>query len=384
MKYYNQYGSTSFITGIKGYSVLAVFLIHSGGGGLREISYFTNEVVEKGKYGVLSFFIISAFTIAMSLNRSIKNGKFSYKNYIINRWLRIFPLFFLVALFAFLNGGNSDYLHLFNVNNDINNFILQISLLNVFFIKHVNNLIGVEWMLPIQFFYYFLFPIFFYILSSVRKNKILFFLFVVIAFSLSYYSIQIVSPFYSNLFVSIFSEVKFGNLFISECCNPIYRGLSNHWGVLKYLFTFISGFVTFFIFRNKAFEKIVKNTNKKIKNLVFLTILLGGFIFVILSKIHIDFVVIVFINCLMLSSFYRGRIVRYVFENPIIMYIGKISYSFYLTHYIVLGFIKNYSPILNFFFSLLVTISISTVTYYLIEKKFIYIGFKAYKGKINV
>jgi peptidoglycan/LPS O-acetylase OafA/YrhL len=65
------------------------------------------------------------------------------------------------------------------------------------------------------------------------------------------------------------------------------------------------------------------------------------------------------------------------------MYIGKISYSFYLTHFIVLGFVKQYSPILNLFISLIVTILISTATYYLLEKQFINIGHNFYKRKIN-
>jgi peptidoglycan/LPS O-acetylase OafA/YrhL len=307
MNYLDQYNSTAFITGLRGYSVLAVFLIHSGGGGLRELSYFTNEIVDKGKYGVVSFFVISAFTIAMSIDKSISKDQFSYKHYIMNRWLRIFPLFFIVALFAFLNGGNSYYLQMFNVNNDIVNFILQISLLNVFFTKHINNLIGVEWMLPIQFFYYLIYPIIFIILSSIMKNnKILYALFIVITLSISFFSNWIISPFYSNPFATISSSSNFGQLLISEFFNPEYRGLSNHWGLLKYLFTFISGFTVYFVFTNKSFITLVANAPKPISNMIFVTILVVGFIIVTVWKHNVDFVVTAFISCLLLSSFYRG------------------------------------------------------------------------------
>lgn len=370
---------------MRGYSALAIFLIHSGGGGLRELSYFTNEIVDKGKYGIVSFFVISAFTNAMSIDKSISNNKFSYKHYIMNRWLRIFPLFYIVALFAFLNGGNSYYLQVFKVNNDIFNFILQISLLNVFFTKHVNNLIGVEGILSIQFFYYLLYPAFFILLSSIKKNIIFFYtLFVVITLSISFFSNQIMSPFYSNSFVTFFSGSNFGQLLISEFFNPEYRWYSNHWGLLKYLFTIICGFTVYFVFINKTFKKLLGYAPRQINNMIFFTVLCFGFILVTVSKYRVDLVAAVFISCLLLSSFYRGLPVRLVFENPIIMHIGKISYSFYLIHYIILGFVKHYSPLLNLFISLIVTILISTATYYLIEKQFINIGHNMYKGKNNI
>ena len=51
--------ATLFLTGLRGYSALAVFLIHSGGGGLRSLGEWGNKLVDFGKYGVISFFVLS-------------------------------------------------------------------------------------------------------------------------------------------------------------------------------------------------------------------------------------------------------------------------------------------------------------------------------------
>jgi peptidoglycan/LPS O-acetylase OafA/YrhL len=61
------YGGTEFITGLRAIAVFLVFLIHSGGGGLREVSEFLNTFVNFGKYGVQIFFVISGFTIFYQL-----------------------------------------------------------------------------------------------------------------------------------------------------------------------------------------------------------------------------------------------------------------------------------------------------------------------------
>ncbi|MBK9322819.1 MAG: acyltransferase family protein [Bdellovibrionaceae bacterium] len=72
----NSFEDTAYLTGLRGYAALAVFFIHSGGAGLRQVDAFgegarslLNRLVDFGKYGVVVFFVLSAYTIAMSLDR---------------------------------------------------------------------------------------------------------------------------------------------------------------------------------------------------------------------------------------------------------------------------------------------------------------------------
>lgn len=57
------YKDTNFITSLRAIAILFVFIIHSGGGGLRELGAMGNFFVDIGKYGVQMFFVISGFTI---------------------------------------------------------------------------------------------------------------------------------------------------------------------------------------------------------------------------------------------------------------------------------------------------------------------------------
>ena len=50
------YGSTSFITGIRAFAAMAVVLIHAGGAGLRNLGSFGNNIVNFGQAGVYVFF----------------------------------------------------------------------------------------------------------------------------------------------------------------------------------------------------------------------------------------------------------------------------------------------------------------------------------------
>lgn len=365
MEQKKDFESTNFLTGLRAYAALAVFLIHSGGGGLRQLSWITNEIVEKGKYGVVSFFVISSFAMAMSIDKAISTGKFSYKTYLVRRWLRVFPVFFIIAFFSFARGGESYYLNLFHIKNNITNFLLQISLLNVLFTSHKNNLIGVEWTLPLEFFYYFWFPLIFFTLALLKKNIVAFTLVLIIAGYISWNSYTLLDPFYSHRFTTLASHYSWGRLLLQEVFNPDYRGFSDFWGILRYLFTFLSGFAIYFVYKSKKY----KGNNFILAATIFL-----GSCLIITSRDHLEIIVTFFTCLLIISSLYRGRLVKVLFENPFIIHIGNISYSFYLTHLIIIEILNKYSQPLGFFISLIITIIISTIMYYFVEKPFITLG----------
>jgi len=159
------YHKTNFITGLRGYAALGVLLIHYQGFNILKQSNTYNKFVNLGKYGVLVFFIISAFTLTISIDR---NKNFSYKQYIKKRFLRISPLYYIVLLLAFFIGGNAYYQHEFHITNSLFSLIFHYSYLNWIDYRHQNNLIGVEWSIPVEFFYYFAFP---YFLQFIKFRK---------------------------------------------------------------------------------------------------------------------------------------------------------------------------------------------------------------------
>ena len=70
-----------------------------------------------------------------------------------------------------------------------------------------------------------------------------------------------------------------------------------------------------------------------------------------------------------------NRLSRFLFENRVVQYLGTISYSMYLTHYLILENLPEIHNKTLFFVALVAgTIIASTITYFLIEKPFIIIG----------
>lgn len=368
----NDHEATIFITGMRWYSALAVFLIHSWGAWLRQMGYIWNEIVDKWKYWVVSFFLISAFTIAMSLDNAMKKKIYSFSSYIMNRFFRIFPLFFAVALFASFKGGANYYLEMFGVENNISNFLIQLSLLNVFFVQHKNNIIGVEWSIAVEFFYYLLFPLFFTIF---RKSLIRSLLILLLFYMISLYSLDIIYfTFFWEWFISWVASHESIRLIFLEFLDPRYLQIWNHWGILKYLFTFACGIFAYTLYQNTIFQSLHSKLNKNVLSFIFLFLLSAWTYFVIGTKENIEFVVTWYIFLLVMACYSRGFFVKLFFENPVILYIGNVSYSFYLIHILVLEYLKMPSLLLQFIVGFILTLIISSITYYGIEKPGIRFG----------
>lgn len=64
-------------------------------------SYDYREVFV-GSFGVVIFFVLSGFLIAMSVERDKRKGGFSFRSYLVGRFSRIYTLYIPVLIFAFL------------------------------------------------------------------------------------------------------------------------------------------------------------------------------------------------------------------------------------------------------------------------------------------
>lgn len=330
------YNKTKFLTGFRGYAALGVMLIHSGGAGLASLGEAGVKVVDFGKYGVVVFFVLSAFTIVNSID---SGKKFKFSNYLYRRFFRIVPLY-VVTLAAAVFIVDQATLSL----DKVGNFVAASSFISLLDLGSRNNILSVEWTIPIEVFFYLILPsVWFYLAKKPHIQKILNVLLIGLVLTLITYKFTIL-PYYN------YSD----------------HALALFYSVERYAFTYACGICAYFFLQRVQNLQISSGTLGGVLLIFFIYIILGerGFgdlIFVTLWS-----------TLLIIVCYGKSWLSRLIFENPFIIYLGTISYSFYLTHVVVLSFVP---PTFNrpgfFLVGLSGTIVVSSLTYFFIEKPFI-------------
>ena len=142
-----------YLTGLRGYAAAGVVAVHVVGTFNPSIPTWMRELAMLGPKGVVVFFVLSAFTISLSLD-----GKpFAAGDYAIRRFFRIAPVYYLMLSLTFLLGGSYWALH-FATPFDWKSLAFHLTFLNWIDYRHTNNALGVEWTLSIEVFFYFLLP----------------------------------------------------------------------------------------------------------------------------------------------------------------------------------------------------------------------------------
>ena len=284
-----------------------------------------------GAIGVDIFFIISGFIMGKGIERYSEN---KYK-FIVNRLIRIFPLYFILSLpIFFLSFCNGNYKNIFSsfffVGGSIN--------------EYKDPLLFSGWSLFFEFIFYFILIIF----SKSKKTLlgILFFM----GFVGLFFTVDNIAGFFLNQFYILFA---FGILIEKLFENKFLNNNSNSFFVLSVLLLISAMLFNDYSIMFKD-ENYIPRQYLYILNLQFPRIFIWG----IISGIFIISFCI---------FFKRKKEILWLRK------LGDISYSIYLVH-TLLFIIKNSFRILdnkiyNFImFALIIPISI--LTYNLIEVRF--------------
>jgi peptidoglycan/LPS O-acetylase OafA/YrhL len=320
--------NTLFLTGLRGYSALAVFFIHSNGGGIGALGEWANKIVNLGKYGVISFFVLSALTLAMSMERT---NKFSYPHYLLRRFARIFPMYFVAIVVFWWLGGNDYYQKMFGVaSRDVFDLFAHLSFLNLWDSRYQATIIGVEWTVPIEMWTYLIIPPLFFFLGRISFPWKWMVFFAALALSL-------MDPRWHQ------------------------EWLGSHWAFETYLYCFTGGIIAF-----NYWDRI--NLPAKVAD-ILVVVILAGAIFPPGGGRILDlwYTVLIMALVLVLS---QARYTRLLFENRPATILGNISFSFYLLHYPILHYLQeqHLSDQMVMLIGLIVTSSIAYLCHILIEK----------------
>ena len=315
---------------LRGYSVLIVFFFH-----------YNSELFSSFFVGVDIFFFISGYVITRSI---LDKNKFDFFNYLTKRIKRIYPnLFFVLIIFFIFYFLFNDLTEDFNIN----------------FFSFISSLFGVSN------FYYSLNPELFYFNQEIRwlmhtwslSVEIQFYVFIGLVANV-YFLFQSKYSLFKKIIIFIIITLTIFSFFIFIFTD--IKFISDYYSFIGRLWEFIFGSILNFI-------PLKKNTNFNKKIIGFLIILSISNLFIINYKLIIISSLIIIFYLIYSSNLHKKNIL-----NNFMLYYGKISYSFYLWHLIVLSFLKNYLDVnvILFFTSFCITTILSYFSYNLIELKF--------------
>lgn len=322
---------------MRAYAVVAVILFHLG--------YLPN-----GYVGVDVFFVISGFLITSIIYKDLHEKKFSIRQFYERRIRRIFPLLLFISSFALFVGV---FLMLPNdlenlaqsvvaSNFSANNILMLITSSDYWAIKNDYKPLIHTWSLGVEEQYYLIYPFLLILLSKIKIRVIPYFLFIAFV-------------------VSVVLFLFFGN--------PATRFYLLHF---RFFELAIGGLFAVLLFGKKSHQFLHKY--------IFYASVLGLFLLLTTSTIWPQFLVIFTSLCtaLMLSSTgfltQKNIVLKALFQNKLIVYLGKISFSLYMWHQLIFAFSRYaYFEEIGIQESLLLsllTLLLSVLTFHFIENPF--------------
>ena len=346
-----------FIDFLRGIAILLVFINHIPRYEdilFSDLNIFQEYFFKFGTYGVQLFYIVSAFTLLVSLTAY---KEVNYSNFFLRRIFRIVPIFFLgIGFYSFyLDFGPKDPM----------NIILNILFLNNI-IPPSNDLIPGGSTISTEMNFYILLPLMFILINTYKRTLISIFFVIIILFILNLFFEYF---FYDNYF----GEANF------------YRT------IFTQIFVFLLGFLAFYINKDFLGEELNK---KKINKIIFYTLPIFIFLILIfiLGRREQEFfyfrnlmLISIFLLILFNFIFIFSKILRNNFIFKIVKNIGKVSFSMYVWHWVVTGYVWNHyflqmenfnGKMIFFIFSSLIATYFFSLASYQVEKFFIYMGKK--------
>jgi peptidoglycan/LPS O-acetylase OafA/YrhL len=325
-----------YIDALRGLAILAVLIIHTGQfGDNTHLPTMFAAFVNKGIYGVQLFFFISAFTLFLSVNARFEKEKHFTGNFFIRRFFRIAPVFYLAIIYYLWQNGMGNGFWLGDDGRVTTANIVS----NFFFVQGfkpswINSIVTGGWSVAVEMVFYLLIPFLFYKIKNTQQTAIFFFISLAIRFVLDI-ALHKIHPLHDNTLWYLYLYYYFPSQL------PVFA-----LGILFYL---------------------VLRDNYKLTISPWLILTAAIVLLVHLSVIpiipeHIFFTIAFFVFAIALSKHEYKIIV-----NGFTAYMGKISYSVYLTHFAAIHWLKHYN-FLNYFTgqSAVVTISNFVIRFILI------------------
>ncbi|EIA07719.1 acyltransferase family protein [Flavobacterium frigoris] len=332
------------LTSLRFFFAFIIFTHHLTFLGKSKASYLRwihEFILKEGFIGVSFFFILSGFILAYNYRDSILNKSILKSDFYIARIARIYPVHLLCLLIAVpitLKDVS------FNLSTWLAQLFFNVTLTQSFIpVKYIYfSFNSPSWSISNELFFYLLFPFLIILGSKVKDNKYKKGLLTMSILLIPLLMLIIPAPYYKNLFY----------------VNPFFR-----------VFDFIIGLILFEIYLR--IKKQQSTTNNDLLEVGSILLLLIFFIFHEWVPLVMRYSVYYWIPmCLLILifSFQNGIISRFL-SNKSLMFLGEISFGFYMFHQLVLkyfiDFNQHYFHIKNEYYIIAIILALSLIVSYI-------------------
>jgi len=348
-----------YIDALRGIAILAVLTVHCIAYGTNNYPGIMQAIVGNGGRGVQLFYIVSAFTLFLSMNNRAKQERNIYSNFFIRRFFRIAPMFYIAIVY-----NVCERLFIGNLCSDYVPDVTTWSVISSFFFVHglspywINTVVPGGWSITAEMMFYCMVPFLFIKVKNLNHAAIIFFIAIFIQHTMAF----------------VVKQIPFSDTILMR--DYLFYYLPNHLPV------FACGiFLFYLVYTPKKDWNVHPAVILFLSFTILFQIATGQWIF----SQHIIFAIaFVFLGYALSKREYS------ILVNPFTKFVGKISYSMYLVHFAVLHWMfkldfldfvpldSTFGNILNlairYTILLAASAAISYVTYKLVERPFQKLG----------
>jgi len=296
------------LTPLRGIAALLVAIFHFEMAAGRFVPAQQTMFFEKCYLMVDLFFILSGFIMmhVYSKTFSISVPKTSFKQFLVARFARIYPLHFFSLLFLiifvkFLPPPDLQYKNVESLSSIANNFLL----LHSFYINKIYTWNIPSWSISAEWWCYLAFPL---LALFINKKKMIAIVVLILFIIGSYCSIMYLLPRVNPLYPAV----------------PVPHNINStyDYGFLRGIAGFTLGMIMYAAYQLPSAKKLLQND--------FLAILIILLVFLTLHYAGNDAICVILFAMLVPAFAANNGFVHSACNNKALQYIGNISYSIYL------------------------------------------------------
>lgn len=275
-------------------AAIAIVIYHYGKGSFFLTSEHFHFIFENANLGVSYFFVLSGFVMIIAYGRL---KKLRYKNYYINRFSRIYPIYF-IAILAIITIKHFSF--------ETDEFVYNILLIQAWIPNMALTLNYPGWSLSVELLFYICFPLIFKLFKLYSTKKIVWLV----------------------LLIWLLTQVTFNLIYFDILPNVIYSNLDLMYFPPLHINQFLVGCTTGLLYLKTKKLKIPSVYNLLII-LSLVSIIIVTFKFSHILNLHNGALAILFAPLIYFLSIDKSFLTT-ILSNSIFIFLGEISYSVYI------------------------------------------------------